>query len=231
MAADPALLQRTPAPRQTRAAADAPRGLLHPRAWERIVKRVIDVLVSAAILVVLSPLMAVVAVAVWVTSAGPVFFVQQRVGEFGCQFPMLKFRSMYVGSDECLDLVRDLNEVDGPVFKVRQDPRITPLGRGLRKFSLDELPQLVNVLRGQMSLVGPRPPLAEEVAEYRREHLERLLVRPGLTCTWQVSGRSNIDFDTWMEMDRDYIRHWTLMLDIRLLVRTIPALVRGDGAY
>lgn len=230
MPAVPALLERPPAA-SADTVRDVRRGLLHPRVWERMTKRVIDVLVSAAALIVLFPVLAVIGVAIWATSSGPAFFVQQRVGEFGRPFPMLKFRSMYVGSDERLDMVRELNDVSGPVFKVREDPRITPLGRCLRKFSLDELPQLVNVLRGQMSLVGPRPPLAEEVAQYRRDDLERLLVRPGLTCTWQVSGRSNVDFDTWMEMDRDYIRDWTVSLDLQLLVRTIPALVRGDGAY
>jgi lipopolysaccharide/colanic/teichoic acid biosynthesis glycosyltransferase len=175
--------------------------------------------------------MVLIAVLTKTTSRGPGLYRSKRVGRDGEEFTLYKFRSMYDGAaDERTSLAKH-NEQSGPVFKMRDDPRITPLGRLLRKVSADELPQLVNVLSGKMSLVGPRPALPEEVAQYGIRASQRLAVKPGITCIWQVSGRSTIDFDTWIEMDVEYIRSWTLFRDISLLIRTVPAVLSGRGAY
>jgi lipopolysaccharide/colanic/teichoic acid biosynthesis glycosyltransferase len=206
-------------------------GLPAAPTWKRSVKRTIDIVGSTLGLLVLLPLFVVIGTAVKLTSPGPVFFVQRRVGMGGRPFSMIKFRSMHKGAHERRDEHVDLNIHGGPIFKVKKDPRITSVGRLIRRLSLDELPQLVNVLMGQMSLVGPRPCLPEEFVDFGERERERLLVKPGITCIWQVSGRSDLDFDTWVDMDLRYIASWTLLLDIKLLVLTLPAVVGGRGAY
>lgn len=206
-------------------------GLLGAPSWQRAVKRLIDLAVTVVAIALISPVLATVALLVWLSSPGPVFFAQDRVGCDGRRFRFLKFRTMYRDAESRRQELIDLNEVDGPVFKIRRDPRITPIGRMLRKLSLDELPQLFHVLSGRMSIVGPRPPLPEEVARYGTWESQRLLVKPGLTCIWQVSGRSDLDFGTWVAMDVDYIRRWSLLLDLKLMAHTIPAVLSGRGAY
>jgi lipopolysaccharide/colanic/teichoic acid biosynthesis glycosyltransferase len=170
-------------------------------------------------------------VAVRLDSPGPAIFVQERVGRHGRLFRFYKFRSMYVDAEQRLAEVLAGNEIDGPVFKIRNDPRVTKLGAFLRRTSLDELPQLVNVLKGEMSLVGPRPPLPREVEQYRPGDAIRLSVKPGLTCLWQISGRSNVSFDQWMEYDREYVRNMSLALDLGILIRTVGAVFTMRGAY
>ncbi len=206
-------------------------GLLGAARWKLLLKRLIDLVGSVGLLVVLLPLLFITAAAIRITSRGPALYVQERVGKDGRPFRLLKFRSMRVSAHEQRSAVTHLNEVPGPVFKIRRDPRLTRVGRVIRRLSIDELPQLLNVLRGEMSLVGPRPPLPEECATYGPRERDRLRVLPGLTCIWQVSGRSELDFDTWVEMDLEYISTWSLMLDLRLLAKTLPAVVRGRGAY
>ncbi len=193
-------------------------------------KRAFDLLASATALVLLSPVLIAVAVAIRRDSAGPVFFKQRRVGLNGREFDFYKFRSMRVGAEAELALLRASNEMDGPVFKMRLDPRITPVGRFLRKTSLDELPQFWNVLRGQMSLVGPRPPLPAEVRQYLPWQRRRLSVKPGITCTWQVSGRNEIDFEQWMRLDLAYIDGWSFWGDIGICLKTVPAVLFARGA-
>jgi len=196
-----------------------------------VMKRIIDLCVSALLLVLLAPLMILIAVLVKLTSPGPVFFKQKRVGLNGRMFTLLKYRSMIVGAEQMLPELLERNEMNGPVFKIKGDPRITAFGRFLRRWSLDELPQLLNVLKGDMSLVGPRPPLPNEVSLYLRKHRKRLSMRPGLTCIWQVSGRNEIpDFDRWAELDLQYIDNWSLRKDFELMLRTIPAVLTGSGA-
>lgn len=194
-------------------------------------KRAIDIVASTAILLCAAPVLAITALLVKLSSRGPVFYIDWRVGQAGQQFKMYKFRSMYTDAERRLAELRAHNEVTGPVFKMRRDPRVTPLGRILRKLSLDEMPQLFNVLVGQMSLVGPRPPLPREYATYSVRERRRLDVRPGLTCTWQVSGRSDISFEQWIDMDLEYIDSWNMKRDLVLLIRTIPAVLSGRGAY
>jgi exopolysaccharide biosynthesis polyprenyl glycosylphosphotransferase len=194
------------------------------------VKRAADVFLAALLLVLASPLLLAVALAVRLSSPGPVLFRQVRVGLNGRRFTLLKFRSMYLGAEERQAELAHLNVMDGPVFKARRDPRVTPVGRVLRAFSLDELPQLVNILRGDMSFVGPRPPIPEEVARYERWQRRRLSMKPGLTGLWQVSGRNEVDFETWMRMDLDYIDRWSLWLDLRIILRTIPSVLSRRGA-
>ncbi|HEX2029444.1 MAG TPA: sugar transferase [Nitriliruptorales bacterium] len=220
-------------PDSTIVLADPPQfgGLALAGGWAAATKRLIDVVGSLVLLVVLTPLLLAIALTVKVSSRGPLLYRQRRVGYHGRTFELLKFRSMYADAEARRAEVAVLNECTGPVFKIRNDPRITRVGRMLRKFSLDELPQLVNVLRGEMSLVGPRPATPEEVETYGHRERQRLLVRPGVTCIWQVSGRSDVDFDTWMEMDLAYIETWSLWRDVVLLVRTIPAVLSCRGAY
>ena len=194
-------------------------------------KRLMDLVGSGVGLVLTSPLMLGAAIAVKATSPGPVIFKQKRTGKNGKEFYMYKFRSMYQDAEERLAELQDQNEVDGPVFKMTNDPRITPAGRWLRKTSIDELPQLVNILKGDMSIVGPRPPLPKEVAQYSDWDWGRLAVRPGLTCYWQVSGRSNLSFDEWMRLDLKYIEEQGLWTDLRIIARTVGVVLRGDGAY
>lgn len=193
-------------------------------------KRVFDLAVSALSLLLLAPLFLGIALAIKLDSAGPVFFRQRRVGLNGREFWMWKFRSMCDGAEAMLPAVAALNETGGPTFKAAGDPRITRVGRWLRRTSLDEFPQFWNVLRGDMSVVGPRPPLPAEVTRYERWQRRRLSVRPGLTCTWQVSGRSEVDFERWMELDLHYIDHWSLWHDLSIVLRTIPAVLLGRGA-
>jgi exopolysaccharide biosynthesis polyprenyl glycosylphosphotransferase len=198
--------------------------------WELTIKRMIDIIGSFCLLVLFSPLMLIIALLVAVSSKGSVFFTQTRVGLNGRLFDVYKFRSMRTGSEQELEQLKEKNEMSGPAFKLKGDPRITRVGRILRRFSLDELPQLWNVFRGDMSLVGPRPPVPGEVNRYKRSYRRRLSMRPGLTCTWQVSGRNDIsDFDTWVGLDLDYIDNWSLGRDLLLLLRTVPAVLRGTG--
>ena len=196
-----------------------------------IAKRVMDVVICGVGLVLLSPLLALIALWVKMDSQGPVLFKQLRIGRHQKPFYCLKFRSMTVDAEARRRELEHLNEVDGPVFKIRDDPRVTRAGRILRKLSLAEFPQLWNVMTGEMSLVGTRPPFPAEVAKYVPWMLQRLEVTPGITCFWQISGRSNVTFDEWMRMDLDYIRQCSIMTDIKILVRTIPAVLFGKGAY
>jgi lipopolysaccharide/colanic/teichoic acid biosynthesis glycosyltransferase len=186
---------------------------------------------AAAALLLLSPVILVLAALVKLTSPGPVFYRSTRIGRGGRPFTFIKLRSMVQDAELKRRQLKHLNEADGPVFKIARDPRITPIGRFLRTTSLDEVPQFWNVLRGDMSLVGPRPPIAEEVAQYEPWQLRRLDVRPGITCLWQISGRSRIGFQEWMRLDLEYIRHQSLRLDLKILLRTIPAVLSREGAY
>lgn len=195
-----------------------------------LVKRVFDIAVSAALLVLLSPVLALVALAVKLSSPGPVLFRQVRAGEHGRRFTMYKFRSMVANAETLKAELAGANEMTGPVFKIRADPRLTRIGGALRRSSLDELPQLWNVLKGEMSIVGPRPAVPSEVARYEPWQRRRLSMKPGLTCLWQVSGRSSIAFDRWMRLDLEYIETWSLGLDLRILIRTISAVITGRGA-
>ncbi len=193
-------------------------------------KRLFDICASGMALAVLTPLLVGVAIAVKLTSRGPVLFRQQRVALHGRTFYMLKFRSMVVDAEDLKARLMTENEQSGPVFKIKHDPRITAVGRFIRRFSIDELPQLVNVLRGDMSIVGPRPPLLSEVQKYEAWQRRRLSVRPGLTCVWQVSGRNEIGFRDWMLLDMRYIDHWSLGQDFQLILRTVPVVLTGRGA-
>lgn len=194
------------------------------------VKRGIDIVGSAIGLLLLAPLMLCIAAAIWITGGRPIFFHQVRVGVNGRLFKMCKFRSMVRNAEALRAQLAEHNEQAGPVFKMKRDPRITPVGRFLRRYSLDELPQLFNVLKGDMSLVGPRPPIPSEVTQYDWWQRRRLSVRPGLTCTWQVSGRNAIGFDQWMEMDLAYIDGWNLALDMKIMAKTVKEVMRGGGA-
>lgn len=201
-----------------------------PRWWYAW-KRGLDVVLSAVLLILLSPLLLAVAIAVKLSSPGPAFFSQERVGKHGRHFRMYKFRTMVDGAHLLHDHVFYLNECDGPALKIPSDPRLHGLGAFLRRSSLDELPQLWNVLKGDMSLVGPRPGLPKEAESYEPAYFERLTVLPGLTGLWQVSGRANVPFRRWMAMDVWYARHWSPFVDLWLLMRTLPAVVRKDGAW
>jgi lipopolysaccharide/colanic/teichoic acid biosynthesis glycosyltransferase len=196
-----------------------------------VTKRLLDVIGALAGLALLALPMLVVAVAIKLESRGPVFYASWRLGENGIPFRFYKFRSMARDADLRQGDLRAQNEVTGPVFKIKQDPRITRVGRFIRKFSLDETPQLWHVLRGEMSLVGPRPPIPEEAEDYEPWQRERLAVRPGLTCIWQVTGRSDIPFERWVELDIEYVRRRSLGLDLKLLLLTVPAVFSGRGAY
>ncbi len=194
-------------------------------------KRAFDVVLSAVALLVLSPVFVATALAVRFDSPGPIFFRQTRVGKNGRPFKMLKFRSMHVDAEARLESLRAMNEASGPVFKMRNDPRTTRVGRFIRRTSLDELPQFLNVLAGEMSIVGPRPPVPAEVKQYQRWQRRRLSVKPGITCTWQVSGRSDISFEQWMKLDLEYIDTWSLWQDVQICFRTLPAVLLSRGAH
>ncbi len=195
-----------------------------------LTKRLLDVALAALLLAIGLPVILVIAMLIKASSTGSVFYRQTRCGLNGRRFTLYKFRTMVMDAEERRQELLHLNEMDGPAFKVRRDPRVTAFGRLLRKFSLDELPQLWNVIRGEMSLVGPRPPIPEEVAQYSRPQRRRLSMKPGLTCLWQISGRNNIDFDRWMELDLEYIDSWSPWLDLKILLRTIPVVLSGRGA-
>jgi len=195
------------------------------------IKRLFDFIVSGVALVILAPVFIIIAVAIKLTSEGPVFFTQLRCGLYGRKFNFYKFRTMIKDAESKLKDLLIYNEMNGPVFKMTCDPRITGIGRWLRKFSLDELPQLWNVLKGDMSLVGPRPPLPHEVENYDNWQRRRLSMRPGITCLWQVSGRNEIiDFMEWMKLDLQYIDNWSLWLDVKILFKTLPVVLLGVGA-
>ena len=198
---------------------------------DAFLRRTLDVAVSAAALLLLLPLLAVVALLIRLDSPGPILFVQTRVGKDGHEFRVFKFRSMFTDAEERLSSVLDANERSGPVFKMRHDPRITRVGRPLRRCSLDEVPQLLNVLRGEMSLVGPRPALPREVALYTPVQRGRLSVTPGLTGLWQVSGRASLSFERSIELDLEYVARQSVGLNMVLILRTIPAVLTGHGAY
>jgi exopolysaccharide biosynthesis polyprenyl glycosylphosphotransferase len=199
--------------------------------YDAALKRLLDVVLASLGLLASLPLWLAVFVAIKLDSPGPVIFVQDRVGLRGRRFKFYKFRSMYVDAEHRLAELQQHNETDGPVFKMRRDPRISRVGSILRRTSLDELPQLINVLKGEMSLVGPRPPLPREVERYRPGDMVRLSVKPGLTCLWQIRGRSTVGFDTWMEYDREYVRNISFLLDVSILARTVWAVLSCRGAY
>lgn len=195
-----------------------------------LIKRFSDIVISLGALVILSPILLATAIAIKIDSSGPILFRQNRVGLNGRTFTFYKFRSMVENAEKMREQLEDLNEMSGPVFKVRDDPRLTRVGRFIRKFSIDELPQLINVLKGDLSLVGIRPPVPEEVEKYEGWQRRRLSMRPGITCIWQVSGRNKVDFEQWMKMDLSYIDNWSLKLDLKLLLKTIPAVLFTRGA-
>ncbi len=194
-------------------------------------QRVCDLVLCLLLLLVFLPVFLVIALLVRLDSPGPVLFIQPRVGKHGDEFPFFKFRSMVQDAEARRLLLEQQNERSGPVFKMKNDPRITRTGRVLRKYSLDELPQLLNVLRGEMSLIGPRPALPREVAQYTPRQRERLGITPGVTGLWQVSGRASISFEHSVELDLHYIEHQSVWLNLRILLMTIPAVLKGDGAY
>jgi exopolysaccharide biosynthesis polyprenyl glycosylphosphotransferase len=195
------------------------------------VKTAFDRCAASILLILLSPLFAVVAALIRLDHNGPVFYRQERVGKSGESFPMLKFRTMLVGAEAMLPSLQDRSEGTGPLFKLRDDPRITRIGAKLRRYSLDELPQLINVLRGQMSLVGPRPPLPSEVEVYGRDVRRRLLVKPGMTGLWQINGRSDLSWDEAVRFDLYYVENWSVISDLMILLRTGRAVLRASGAY
>ncbi len=198
------------------------------------VKRALDFTIAGFAIVLLFPLFILIALLIkYYDPKGGIFFVQERLGMNGSRFKMIKFRSMYVDAEKRLESLKKkgLNEVSGPVFKMKNDPRVTPIGKILRRYSLDELPQLWNVFVGEMAIVGPRPPIENEVLEYLPWHKMRLAVKPGLTCHWQVSGRSDLDFEEWMRLDNKYVRHGNLATDLKLIRKTFGAVIKGDGAY
>ena len=196
-----------------------------------IIKRLIDIICSFMGLLAFSPLFIIIAIIIKFTSKGPVFFSQKRVGKYGREFDMYKFRSMVVNAEELKEKLAAQNEMSGPMFKMKDDPRVTKVGKFIRKTSLDELPQLWNVLKGDMSLVGPRPSLPKEVAQFEDWMHKRLEVKPGLTCYWQVSGRNNIDFEDWMKLDVKYVEERNLWIDIKLIFKTVFVLFGDKNAH
>jgi len=194
-------------------------------------KRLFDLVVGLLVSTLVVPIVPLIALMIKFDSPGPVFYRQDRVGRAGRRFRFYKFRSMYVEADRRLAELEGRNEQDGPIFKIKSDPRITPVGQFLRRSSMDEIPQLINVLRGEMSIVGPRPPLPAEVARYQPWHRRRLDVKPGITCLWQISGRSHIGFDEWMRLDMEYLRTRGLRTDLMIFAKTVPAVMARRGAY
>jgi len=195
-----------------------------------LLKDLSDRLFTLVGLVLLSPFMLAISLLIKLTSRGPILFTQERCGLNGRKFIMFKFRTMVDNADQMKDILLEKNEMDGPAFKITNDPRLTKVGNVLRKFSLDEFPQLFNVLKGDMALVGPRPPLPREVSQYDPWQRRKLSMKPGLTCLWQINGRNNINFEKWMKMDLEYIDNWSLWLDTKILFKTIPAVIWGTGA-
>lgn len=194
-------------------------------------KRLIDIILGILLFILLFPLMVLISILIKIDSNGPVLFKQIRLGLNGRKFILYKFRTMFEGAENLRQEVSHLNVMDGPVFKAPKDPRLTRFGKILRKFSLDELPQLYNVIKGEMSLVGPRPLIPEEIEKFQRWQKRRLSMKPGLTCLWQISGRSKLDFETWMKLDLEYIDNWSLKKDFIILLKTIPAVLTGKGAH
>ncbi len=201
------------------------------RGFNLLVKRLLDLALAVGMLAIVAVPMLIIAIVVRISSPGPILFRQQRVGKGGRIFTCYKFRSMYQDAEKRLEELRHLNEADGPIFKMKDDPRITPVGKALRRTSLDELPQIFNILKGEMSWVGPRPPMPAEVARYDEWHRKRLDVTPGLTGLWQVSGRSNLSFDEMVKLDLYYAESWSLSLDLTVILRTLPVLMKREGAY
>lgn len=197
--------------------------------WRMFLKRLFDVFISLFLLTLWLPLFLILSIIIKATSPGPVFFRQRRVGLNGRIFTMFKFRTMAKDAESMKMDLMDLNILEGPVFKIKNDPRVTKIGQFLRKTSIDEIPQLINILKGEMSLVGPRPPIPDEVDQYKLDDRRRLSMKPGITCLWQVSGRNEIQFEEWMKLDRKYIDQWSLWLDFKILIKTIPAVFRGTG--
>lgn len=206
------------------------RGRDVPASWHAL-KRAVDVTLATGALLVLSPVVALAALGVVAVSPGAPFFTQERMGKDGRRFKLFKLRTMVEGAHLVHDDMRALSDVPGPVLKIRNDPRLHPLGKLLRRTSIDEVPNLINVIRGDMSLVGPRPPLPREVATYDDFALRRLTVNAGITCLWQISGRSNVTFDEWMRLDNLYIDTWSPLGDLAILCKTIPVVLRGEGAH
>jgi len=194
-----------------------------------VIKRGIDIFLALLLITLTAPFFVFIALAIKLTSPGPVFFKQVRCGLNGRRFNILKFRTMVVNAAALKSELEELNEVSGPVFKIKKDPRVTATGRFLRKFSLDEIPQFINVLKGDMSIVGPRPPIPSEVRKYDLWQRRRLSVRPGITCLWQINGRNGIDFEEWMKLDLEYIDKWNLSLDMKIILKTIPSVLKGTG--
>jgi lipopolysaccharide/colanic/teichoic acid biosynthesis glycosyltransferase len=201
-----------------------------PESWPAL-KRWIDVVAGSVLLVISAPAVILSALAIACVTGGTPFFAQERVGMHGRRFKMFKLRTMVNGAHALRHSVMHLNEVDGPVFKIRNDPRLHPLGRFLRRTSIDELPNLVNVVLGDMSLVGPRPALPSEVAHYDAVALRRLTVPQGVTCLWQINGRSDVSFEHWMELDNQYVNSWTPIGDLLIIAKTVPAVLRRNGAH
>lgn len=201
-----------------------------PEYW-KLLKRTIDVVLGSLLLLLTAPIVALSALAIACVTRGNPFFAQERVGMHGRRFEMFKLRSMVKGAHAMRQSVMHLNEVDGPVFKIRNDPRLHPLGRFLRRASIDELPNLINVVFGDMSLVGPRPALPSEVEHYDALALRRLSVPQGVTCLWQINGRSDVSFEHWMELDNRYVDEWTPLGDLLIVAKTVPAVLRRDGAH
>jgi exopolysaccharide biosynthesis polyprenyl glycosylphosphotransferase len=199
--------------------------------WPRTIKRVLDVTVAATALLMLSPVLIVTAIAIKLSSPGPVFFLQERIGVNKRRFKIFKFRTMVPNAENLMAILEKQNEAKGPVFKIKNDPRITSIGKFLRRSSIDELPQLLNVLIGDMSLVGPRPLPVRDYEGFNEDwQRRRFSVKPGITCLWQVNGRSTISFDQWMLLDLQYMDEWSLWLDFKILAKTVPAVFRGEGA-
>lgn len=194
-------------------------------------KRTFDIIVSTILLIIFSPIICIAAILIKIDSRGPAFFIQQRVGTKKRKFSMFKLRSMTVDAEQRWKDIAHMNQLDGPVFKIKNDPRITRIGNVIRKTSIDELPQLINVLFGDMSLVGPRPALPHELNKYNAYHFRRLTVKPGITGLWQVSGRNNIPFEEWIKLDLKYIDEWTPWMDIKILALTVPAVISQKGAH
>jgi exopolysaccharide biosynthesis polyprenyl glycosylphosphotransferase len=199
--------------------------------WPVQIKRVIDFFVSLISIIILSPLFLIISLGIRFTSTGPIFFIQERLGQNKRIFRLYKFRTMVPDAEKMITKLEHLNEVDGPAFKIRNDPRTTPFGRLLRKTSLDEVPQLINVLKGDMSIVGPRPLPVRDYNGFNHDwQRRRFSVRPGITCLWQINGRTNVSFWKWMELDLEYIDNWSLWLDLKIMAKTIPAVIKGTGA-
>ena len=197
----------------------------------KLIKRLMDVLLSALALVIFSPVFLVTAVLIKREDRGPVFFVQQRAGKDMRPFAIYKFRSMYVNADEKMAEMMKHNEQTGHAFKIKDDPRITRVGKVIRRFSIDELPQLINIIKGDMSIVGPRPILTYQMEACNPYERQRLVVQPGLTCYWQIGGRADVTWEEWVELDLDYIEDMGMWTDLKMNLRTVPAVFRGDGAY